>query len=148
MDRALAYSEVYQILKLMGTKYREKIPNKLLEIIVNEMDKDYKPNINIKNPLAEQHLHQRTYDILGMLQLNYWCENEIEKRKLLKKFSDNDKKKEKELYEKYNPNNIFKSDDSNEENEIKQTKELIKYEESTIKKILNKILKFFHIKKY
>lgn len=48
----------------------------------------------MKRPLREQNIHQRTYDILGMLQLNYWCNDENEKKELIKKFDDNNKKRE------------------------------------------------------
>ena len=145
MERALAYSEVYEILNLIRKEYKDKIPTELLQIIYEEMNKDYKPNINIKIPLKEQNIHQKTYDILGMLQLNYWCKNENEKKELLKKFSENDKKREEEIYEKYNPSNIFKKTSTDEED--KQTTDLIEYKESAFKKILNRILNFFHIKK-
>ena len=145
MERALAYSEVYEILNLIGKEYKDKIPTEVLQIIVQEMDKQYKPQINIKRPLKDQNLRQRTYDILGMLQLNYWCKNENEKKELLKKFSENDKKREEEIYEKYNPNNIFKKNSTDAEQ--KQPQDLIEYKESAFKKILNRILNFFHIKK-
>lgn len=138
MDRALAYSEVYEILNLMGKEYKNKIPTELLRIIDEERDKDYKPNINIKMPLREQNIHQRTYDILGMLQLNYWCDNENGKKELIKKFNDNNKKREKEIYEKYNPNNIFKKNGTDEE--AKQPKDLIEVKEE---KWYKKIFTFF-----
>lgn len=145
MERALAYSEVYEILNLIGKEYKNKIPTELLRMIDEERDKEYKPNINTKRPLKEQNIHQKTYDILGMLQLNYWCKNENIKKELIKKFNDNDKKREQEIYEKFNPNSIFKKNNADEKNE--QVKELTRYEESPLKKLLNKILRFFHIKK-
>ena len=111
------------------------------------MDKSYKPNIDVKIPLKKQNIHKKTYDILGMLQLNYWCKNESEKKELIKKFSNNDKKREEEIYEKYNPDNIFKRNESNKDSEINETKELVKYEESKLKNFFNKILHFLHIKK-
>lgn len=146
MDRALAYSEVYEILNLIGKEYKNKIPNKLLQIIADGTDKDYKPTIDIKKPLKEQNINQRTYDILGMIKLNYWCKDENEKREFLNIISKNDIKKQEELRKKYNPDNLFKNNNTNKEHE--QVKELIKYEESLLKKILNKILRFFHIKKF
>jgi len=81
-----------------------------------------------------------------MLDLNYWCNSEEEKQELLKAYSNNDKKREKELREKYNPDNIFKN--KNKEIEQEKTEEettaLVKYkEESFIKKIINRIKRFF-----
>ena len=51
------------------------------------------------------------------------------------------------LHEKYNPDNIFKRNESNKDSEINETKELVKYEESKLKTFFNKILHFLHIKK-
>lgn len=52
-ERALAYSEVYEIINKMGKDYKDKIPNKLKLTIVEEMDKSYKPNIDVKIPLKK-----------------------------------------------------------------------------------------------
>ena len=141
MDRAVAYSEVYEILNLMGKEYKDKIPSKLMQIIIDEMDKDYKPNIDIKKPLKEQNLKQRTFDILGMIKLNYWCENEIEKKEFLNKISENDKKRQEEIREKYNPDNIFKNNSNIvKENVVTEEVALVKVEDS---KWYNKVFQFF-----
>lgn len=71
----------------------------------------------------------------------------VKKKELIKKFSNNDKKREEEIYEKYNPDNIFKRNESNKDGEINETKELVKYEEPKLKTFFNKILHFLHIKK-
>ena len=44
-ERAIAYSEVYTILKMMNPQYLDKIPNKLQKAIIEEMDKNYQPKI-------------------------------------------------------------------------------------------------------
>lgn len=63
-------------------------------------------------------------------------------------YSENDKKIEAEMRERYNPDNLFKKKEKEKEeqnNEVKQENtELIEYKEQNIfKKILNKIMKFF-----
>ncbi len=61
-------------------------------------------------------------------------------------YAENDKKIEAEMRERYNPNNLFKKKEKQEQNnEVKQENtELIEYKEQNIfKKILNKIMKFF-----
>ena len=81
-----------------------------------------------------------------MLNLNYWCKDENEKQEMLKMYAENDKKIEAEMRERYNPNNLFKKKEKQEQNnEVKQENtELIEYKEQNIfKKILNKIMKFF-----
>lgn len=142
MDRALAYSEVYEILNLIGKEYKDKIPNQLLQIIVDGMDKDYKPIIDIKMPLKEQNIKQRTFDILGMIKLNYWCENETEKKEFLNKIDENDKKRQEDLREKYNPDNIFRNDNMIQETEETALVEV--KEEKWYKKIFNLFKKFLN----
>ena len=61
-------------------------------------------------------------------------------------YAENDKKIEAEMRERYNPDNLFKKKEKEEQNnEVKQENtELIEYKEQNIfKKILNKIMKFF-----
>ena len=43
-----------------------------------------------------------------MLNLNYWCENEIHKEELLRKYKENEIIYQEELRKKYDPNDIFR----------------------------------------
>lgn len=137
-----AYSEVDKILSFMEIRYVEKVPKKMREMFKNEKLQDYEPNIDKNIPLEEQQLERKTLAILAMLNLNYWCENEEEKEELIRAYSNNDKKRNEELREKYNPDNIFKN--KNKEREVEQITEEItaiaEYKkENFIKKLLNKI---------
>ena len=135
-----AYAEVDMILSFMEVKYVEKIPKKMTELFENEKLQNYEPIINPQIPLDEQNLQKKTYAILAMLNLNYWCDDENEKQELIKIYAENDRKKEEELREKYNPDNIFKK----KEEKIETTTALIEYkEENFLKKILNPIMSFF-----
>ena len=133
----------------MEQKYVDKIPKKLLELFSEEKNKHYKIEINPEISLADQNLQRKTLVILAMLNLNYWCENEEEKQEILKMYADNDKKMEKEIRERYNPDNLFKKKEQiskdSENNELEQeNKQLIEYKElNIIQKILQKIMKFF-----
>ena len=141
-----AYAEVLLILSYMEQKYIDMIPKKLLELFNEEKDKNYQPNINPNISLAEQNLQRKTLALLAMLNLNYWCEDENEKKELLKMYSENDKKIEAEMRERYNPDNLFKKKEKVEQNDdIKQEKtELIEYKEKNIfRKILDRIKTFF-----
>ena len=145
-DLTKAYAEVDKILSFMETQYVEKIPRKLRELFKNEKLKDYYPIIKKDIPLNEQKLEKKTYAILAMLELNYWCANEEEKQELIRAYSNNDKNREKELREKYNPDNIFRSKTKEYEQEenTEEITSLVEYkEESFIKKLINRIKKFF-----
>lgn len=141
-DLFKAYAEVDEILALMENKYIEKIPRKMREMFKDERTLDYKPEIKVDIPLDEQNLQRKTFAILAMLNLNYWCEDENEKQKLLQVYAENDKKKEEELREKYNPDNIFKNKQIQVQKE--ENTALIEIrEENFIKRIIRKIMKFF-----
>ena len=141
-----AYSEVDKILSFMEIRYVEKVPKKMRDMFKNEKLQGYEPNIDKNIPLEEQKLERKTIAILAMLNLNYWCENEEEKEELIRAYSNNDKKRNEELREKYNPDNIFKN--KNKEREVEQITEEItaiaEYKkENFIKKLLNKIKRLF-----
>lgn len=141
-----AYAEVDEILSLMEDRYVEKIPKKMRELFKNERLDGYVPTINSKIPLDEQNLQRKTLSILAMLNLNYWCEDEKEKKELLELYAENDKKREEELREKYNSDNLFKKKEPIiKEEEIKQENtQLIEYKEQNLfKRILTKIMSFF-----
>ena len=141
-----AYAEVDKILSFMEIKYVEKVPKKMREMFKNEKLQGYEPKIDKNLPLDQQNLQRKTLAILTLLNLNYWCENQEEKQELIKAYSENDRKREKEIREKYNPDNIFNK--NNDVKEIEKVTEdvtsLVEYKgESFIKKLLNKIKRLF-----
>ena len=148
-DLYKAYAEVDEILSFMEDVYIDKIPKKLRELFKNERLEDYKPNIDPKIPLDEQKLQKKTFSILAMLNLNYWCEDEKEKKDLIAIYAENDRKKEEELREKYNPDNLFKKKETEQkiEEPQKNTSEntvLVEYkEEKFFKKLIKKIMNCF-----
>lgn len=146
-DLFKAYAEVDTILSLMESKYVEKIPLKMREMFKNEKLDGYNPEIDTTIPLDNQNVMRKTIIILAMLNLNYWCENEEEKQKLIKIYADNDIKREEELREKYNPDNIFKNRQKTEQIETTSTA-LIEYqEENFLKRIIKKVMSLFKRKK-
>lgn len=145
-----AYAEVDEILSLMEDKYIEKVPQKLRDLFKEKRLEGYNPKIDVNTPLDEQNLQRKTFAILAMLNLNYWCEDEEEKERLIKIYTENDRKREEELREKYNPDNLFqnkniKRDEQKETQDNPNTFKLVQYqkEENFFKKILKKIASFF-----
>ena len=132
----------------MEQKYIDMIPKKLLELFNEEKDKNYQPNISPNISLAEQNLQRKTLALLAMLNLNYWCEDEKEKQELIAIYAENDRKKEEELREKYNPDNLFKKKEKEEKvEEPQESTALIEYkEEKFFKRLINKIISFFRSK--
>ena len=136
-NNEIAYAEVDTILSLMDEKYVNRIPNKLREMFKEGRSTNYKPNIDPKKSLNEQNLQRETLVILATLGLNYWCESEEKQQELIKAYSENEKKNEAEIREKYNPDNIFKN------NNIQENTQLTEYHENVFKKLWNKIKSLF-----
>ena len=143
-NNKIAYAEVYEILDLMEKKYINKIPEKLIEMFREERNSKYRPIIDVKKPLYKQNLQKETLVILAVLNLNYWCESEEEKQELIKAYSENEKKNEAEIREKYNPDNIFNNNTLNEEKtENQKETQMIEYKDGFFKKLWNKLKSFF-----
>lgn len=138
------YSEVYQVLNLLGNEYINRLPNSLFNMLKEKRDINYNPNYTDDIPLNKQNIKKETISIIALLHLNYWCENESEKSEIKQILKRNEDKFQKESRNKYNPDNIFKK--SNEEQKIQENKvSMIEYKESKFRKIMNKIKNIFHI---
>lgn len=146
----MAYAEVIEVLDNMSFEDRNKIPKNVYDFFIEKSSKDYIKHLNKNISLCNQEIREDTKEILAILLTNYWCKTENEKNQLLKLFRDNELKYQEELREKYNPDNIFKK--RNQENEIEEISiqnevALVEYKESIFKKIIDKIKNIFHIKK-
>ena len=144
-----AYSEIDEFLRLLSEEQRNKIPQKLREFFKEEKDQEYFKNIDRDIPIKDQNLKEETLGIIALLNLQYWCKDEEEKKRLQSIYAQNEKEYQDMLYEKYDPNDIFKKKEENEvENNVKQEKnvQMVQYKEPTLKRILNGILRFLHIR--
>lgn len=108
-----AFSEVDMILDLIDSEMKNKVSANFIKFIKEEKDNNYKPNINPELPLEEQNILPETIDILALLKLNYWC-NEEEKKELLKVLNKNEQQFQKEAKEKYDIDKLFKTNKTKE----------------------------------
>ena len=125
---------------------------------------DYKFNIDLSIPFEEHNLKDITLNVLAMLNLNYWCETEEEKHEWEVIYNQNKKKYEEELQKKHNNlDNIFNKRKEQtfkkriEDKELQEKRlqeeadmleaariEIVEYEETLLKKVINKIKTFFN----
>ena len=143
-----AFSEVKCILDFLPIIYTEKLPKKLLNIIDNLYDEKFKINISPNIELKNQIFTEDTKNIIAVLKYNYWCKDDKEKENLARMFKENEDKYQKDLKEKYNPDNIFKNrnqENKKEENIIQNEIALVEYKESIFKRFINKLKNIFHI---
>lgn len=148
MEYRQSLTELNTIIHYMDIEYLKKLPQKFIEFINSNMDKDYIPNIDKNTPINEQNLKNDTKVLLSLLYRNYWCDRE-KKITLIQEDLVAKNNYEKELREKYNPDNIFKNKSNVAEMNIEPTNEekhteLIEYKEQKwYQKIFAKILSIF-----
>lgn len=87
-----ALTEVDNILELMDAIYVDKIPVKIRKFIKENKDEMYNKEISSNKSLEEQDLKHETLTILGIINYNYWCDNEQNKKALMRKYVNNEKK--------------------------------------------------------
>lgn len=137
-----AYSEVDAFLEQLDDIQKNQIPEKLRKFFKNEKDNTYIKHINCSISISEQNLKEETLGIIALLNLQYWCKDEEEKKKLLEKYSENERIYQEELKEKYNPDNLFNREQEKITNEQNDKTQIIQYKESLIVKIFKKIKSF------
>lgn len=143
-ERREAYVEVLEILRHMDKKCIVKIPRDLIEFFERNASTDYQFKINNQRALATQKLKESTINILAMLNINYWCEDENHKQELLKKYYNNDIKKQENLRNKYNVDNLFEKENKKDSVQSKEIASIIPklYEDGKwYKKVYTNILK-------
>ena len=135
------YSEVYQVLNLLGKEYIDKLPKSLFNMLEEKRNINYEPKYTEDLPLNKQNIKKEALSIIALLHLNYWCENVKERNELNQMFKDNEDRYQDELRKKYDPDNIFKK--HIQENIIKNEVSIVEYKESIFKRIINKIKSLF-----
>ena len=137
----IAYNEVLCILNQMSEDDVDKIPKEVIERLRQNVSDEYIAKYDSSKSLYEQGYQNETLAILAMLNLNYWCNNDEEKARLISKYKQNEIKLENEKRIKYNSDNIFKNKKLEKE-ELTFKKENISQLPIEIKKG-NIIIKFF-----
>ena len=92
MNNSYVYSEVLEVLDNMEQKYVNNIPNKFIELLKKNASSDYIKHINPSIPLQKQNLNKMTLNILAIINLKYWVNDEEHKKELLEKYKQNNKR--------------------------------------------------------
>lgn len=139
--------EVLDILDNTNEQDVKKIPSSFIKFLVDNASEDYVSYLDHSKPISELNLKEKTKEILGTIYINWWCDQE-QKEEYIKQIEEQEKVKQEELREKYNPNNIFENKKVKQEilENINQSNEelaVVKYKDNIFKQIINKILRFF-----
>ena len=62
------YSEVYQVLNLLGNEYINKLPNSLLNMLKEKRNINYNPQYIEDIPLNKQNIRKETLAIIALLR--------------------------------------------------------------------------------
>lgn len=141
-----AFTEVNEIIKMMPDELVNKIPSKFREMLEDEKDKEYNPKI--QEPLEECKLKNETIIILGLIYRDFLCSQD-EKRRLQEKdareLQEIQKAIEDEIRQKYNPDDLFKkkNGNNNEHQNFEETAIAVAQKEKWYKKIFNIIKGLF-----
>lgn len=138
-----AYSEVEQFLSLLEEEQINKIPKQLRELFKEEKDYNYKKIIDPNQPIKDQNLKGETLAIIALLNLEYWCEDEQEKERLRKVYSNNEKAYEEVFQIAFDPDKVFNKSTERSDSYSQEKSSVIPYKESFVRKIINKIKDLF-----
>lgn len=140
-DDNIMYAELSEILKMMEPKEVNKIPKKLLEVIEKEKSNTYIPNYSSKIELNSQNIKKETLAMLALLYINYWCEDENEKKEYLKLIEKNEQKYQQQIREKTDIKYITRTQKIEKNNVPEQELAVVK-NKSFIKNVIEKIKSF------
>lgn len=138
----VAYSQVLEILKHISLEDYNKIPHNIIEMFKENSNIDSDFVYDIDKTLQEQNVSEITKTIIAILFRDYWATSE-QKEKIL---SVQNIEREKIKKEKYQADNLFKTNkikETADENIPKEQVALVEYKESFFKKIISKIKYFF-----
>lgn len=140
---ACAYKEVIEVLKYTRREDVNKIPKYRILLWKTNMKKDYPFKVDTSKPLEEQNLSDEAKAIIANIFKKYWA-TDYQKERIEAKEKYDLEQLEKEKYERYNPNDIFKNrEQSNSEANAIEAVEMVEYKESVFKKLFNKIKNLF-----
>lgn len=128
-----ALFEVYKILENTDEEIINKIPEKFMKFVKENMDTNYKFELEKGKELIKQNLKDETKQIIALIYRDYICDEKEVINDYNINFNRNKELEKEGLQKENNINNIEKS-----LLEIKK--------EKWYKKLINKILKFFKIK--
>lgn len=147
MNYEQACAEMNFILNNLELEDLEKIPKAFIQFFADNMDKNYKVNIDLNKPLYEQNLLEETRAFIKIIDLNYFTSKENLERKIAELGLDDIKENNsyKNIFQNKNISSIDISKNtieiSNQQNlslvQYKEENKIIKF----IKNLLNKFIK-------
>lgn len=144
---ARAYAEVYAILNYLAIEEYNQIPHEEIKFYLDNLDKEYYSEIESNN-IENLNISKKANAILVILFRDYIA-SQAEKEELQNTLKQNYNQEQKKAYNKYNPNNIFSTNNRETDNidklkveEINTDNDLIEYKNNFITLFFYKIKSF------
>ena len=125
-----AYAEIDYIINHLNEKYREMVPDKLLKFFNDFKDPTIEIKVDPYVPLEKQGLQRYTLEVLALLHLKYWCEDEAKKQELYEIMVRNQEKIEEQMNEKYNIDDLFTPNSNKDVEELQVTQKYDSFKEN------------------
>lgn len=87
-----AYTEVNQVIELLGEPYKKKIPKQIINFFYENRNINYKANISKNIPIEDIEISRTALIIISILNLKYWETDENKKEELKNIYNKNEKK--------------------------------------------------------
>lgn len=142
--------ELNVILENTSPELVSKVPKKFLAFLNEIASKNYIFKYDNTKSLEEQEIKPKTKGLLALIYKDFLCDPQ-EKQEYINHIALVTEKIEQRKREKYNTDNIFNNNknyniqDNNNE-DISTEMQIVEYKEPIFKRIVNKLLKFLHIK--
>lgn len=143
---SIAITETLHYLKGINQDDINKIPNKFMIFLKENASTNYDCDFDYHRQLKELNLTNEAKGLIAMICLNYWCESEEQKEYFKNKLNKNEVKYQEELRIIYNPDSIFRKDDSDKNilNTSKEKMPIIEWKEQKwYSKFWTRILNIF-----
>lgn len=134
-----AFTEVLEVLKNSEKSIISKIPVNFIDFLNKYKDKNYMVEIDFSDENWDDKVKKETQALLALIYRDYIVSQE-ERERLLIEEREEQKRIEDEIREKYNADNLFKERVNNNTN---NNVEIVKYKESILKKLINKLKSIF-----
>ena len=142
-DYSKAYTEVLEMIKYLPENEYNKIPKEKNEFWERNKDNKYEFSINPQIELEKQNISIEANSIIVTIFRDYFA-TDLQKEKLKIILEQNEKKYQRHLREKYNPNNLFenrKKECLNTSGEERSNLPVIKKEDNFFKKFIKYVKK-------
>ena len=143
-----AYKEVIEILKYVPQESVEKIPDEMINMFKTKMDKNWNFIVDINKPFEEQELLEETKAIFANIFRDYWA-TPYQKERIEAQEKYELDKIEEEKRKTYNPDDIFKKnkvqkDEESLKNDVQNLPIEVK-KENFFERLISFIKKIFKI---